>query len=213
MFRLETFVCNSCQNHVAWTSRHENESSEIPAGTSRLNFAPRTQVAWNSRHENESPEVPITKTSRQIFPPRKQVTCISHHKNMSPEIQATEPFKNIRLLVSVWAPSFGDFRFGTFALELAFNGFRLQIVAWELTRWSFSFGNFRLGTSNWDPWLWIFWLGSFVWEHSLQNVRLRTFVLDPSPGIFLFEIWLRSLSLITLGWNLQLNNFTLNTLA
>ena len=75
---------------------------------------------------------------------------------MSPENRATEPFKNVRLLVFVWAPSFGDFRFGTFALELAFNGFRLQIVAWELTRWSFSFGNFRLGTSNWDPWLWIF---------------------------------------------------------
>ena len=72
----------------------------------------------------------------------------------------------------VWVSSLGNFRFGTFALELALKTFRLETLAWKLSFW-----------------------GTFAWELSRGNFSLGSLALDLLPGIFRLGTFARELSL------------------
>ena len=89
------------------------------------------------------------------------------------------------MIAFVWNPSFGNFRFGSFALELALRKFGLETLAClgtfflgtplgdlasEKCVWELSLGNFGFGSLAWNLWLGIFGLSSCAWGSGILRM-------------------------------------------
>ena len=109
-----------------------------------------------------------------------------------------------------WEFSLGIFRLNTFAWELPLGDFRLGSLL-ETSLGSFRFGSVGMTCFVRGLWLvifrlvtfafaWVFNLGTFAWELSLGNYRLRTCASGLQPGNFQLGTVAWRFSLGILGW-------------